>query len=261
MRNINGNITNLQQACSLRHETAQRRLEKKYGKSTNFLLRWAAGGEDADVGDAGKSDEHIAEEGQERTIHMFREGVLWYLNWRLKDAVQTQQEMVEKRLEREREKKASALYDERNRNIKLESTFEDGFPDTNVDTRGRDVYNPALDINGDGEAQELSPEQLQLFEEENSSLMNHYNETLTQVTQVEKSLVEISSLQQTLVGHLTVQGEMIGNLVSDAERTDENVQKGNKELKRATERTSTAKIMYHTTLWLCAGLVMWDLIF
>ena len=102
---------------------------------------------------------------------------------------------------------------------------------------------------------------MQLFEEENNSLINHYNATLTQVTQVEKSLVEISSLQQTLIGHLNVQGEMIGNLVADAERTDENVQKGNKELKRATERTSTAKIMYHSTLWLCAGLVVWDLIF
>lgn len=261
LRDINGNITNLQQACSLRHDTAQRRLEAKYGKSSNFLLRWAAGGEDADVGDAGKSEERITEEGKERTVHTFREGVLWYLNWRLKDAVQTQQEMVEKRLDREREKKASILYDERNRNVKLQSTFEDGFGDTNIDMRGRDAYNPALDVGGDAGGQELSPEQLQLFEEENSSLMNHYNETLTQVTQVEKSLVEISSLQQTLVGHLTVQGEMIGNLVADAERTDENVQRGNKELKRATERTSTAKIMYHTTLWLCAGLVAWDLIF
>lgn len=266
LRDINGNITNLQQATSLRHETAQRRLEKKYGKSTNFLLRWAAGGADAES-DAGKSEERIVEEGQERTTHMFREGVLWYLSWGLKNAVTFQQQMVEIRLEREQEKRASVLYDERNKNVKSQRALDvDGLHGDegygNIDLRGRDTYNPTLEANGNRGGQlELSPEQLQLFEEENNSLLNHYNETLAQVTQAEKSLMEISSLQQTLVGHLTVQGEMIGNLVADAERTDENVQRGNKELKRATERTSTAKIMYHSTLWLCAGLVVWDLIF
>lgn len=250
----------------MRHETAQRKLEKKYGKSTNFLIRWAAGGEDASA-NAGKSEERIVEEGQEKTTHMFREGVLWYLNWGLKNAVTFQQEMVEIRLEREREKRASVLYDQRNKNVRPQRTVDAENLDGdgaygNIDLRGHDTYNPALETNGDhGGRLELSPEQLQLFEEENNSLLNHYNETLAQVTQTEKSLMEISSLQQTLVGHLTVQGEMIGNLVADAERTDENVQRGNKELKRATERTSTAKIMYHTTLWLCAGLVVWDLIF
>lgn len=264
LRDLNGNITNLQQATNLRHDTAQRRLEKKYGKQNGFLLRWAAGGQDPD-NDAGKSGQQVQEEGKERTIHMFREGVLWYLNWELKLTVGMQQEMVEIRLEREREKRASVLYDERNRNVKLQrpADFEGVNGELNTaDMRGKDSFDPALDAaGGRGEQPELSPEQLQLFEEENSSLMNHYNETLAKVTQAEKSLVEISSLQQTLVGHLTVQGEMIGQLVSDAERTDENVQRGNKELKRASERASTAKIMYHSTLWLCAGLVVWDLIF
>lgn len=264
LREINGNITNLQQATNVAHETAQQRLIKKYGKSTNFLLRWAAGGDDADVGDAGKSDSRVEEEGKERTTHMFREGVLWFLNWGLERAVRAQQEMVEIRLEREREKKASILYDERNRNVKLEAGTDNedaGGQYGNIDLRAHDNYNPALHASGEADQLELTPEQMQLFEQENNSLMNHYNETLTQVTQVEKSLMEISSLQQTLVGHLNVQGEMIGNLVADAERTDENVQRGNKELKRATERTRTAKIMYHSTLWLCAGLVVWDLIF
>lgn len=264
LREINGNITNLQQATNVAHETAQQRLIKKYGKSTNFFLQWAAGGSDADVGDAGKTEARIEEEGKERTTHMFREGVLWYLNWGLEKAVRAQQEMVEIRLEREREKKASILYDERNRNVKVERAMENEDsegPYGNIDLRSHDTYNPALHDPGEAGQLELSPEQMQLFEQENNSLMNHYNETLTQVTQVEKSLIEISSLQQTLVGHLNVQGEMIGNLVADAERTDENVQRGNKELKRATERTRTAKIMYHSTLWLCAGLVVWDLIF
>ena len=91
------------------------------------------------------------------------------------------------------------------------------------------------------QGQELSEEQMQLFEEENRGLFEHLNDQLAKVTQAEKSLMEISSLQQTLVGHLSVQGEMIGQLVEDASNTDENVRKGNKELKRASERSSTAK--------------------
>ncbi|KAK5083294.1 hypothetical protein LTR70_008215 [Exophiala xenobiotica] len=264
---VHKSIKNLQTAVDIQHQTVEKRLQQKYGKSTNFLLRWAAGGEDANVGDAGKTQERVEEEGKESTIHTFRSGVLWYLGHGFEKVSNMHREMIEKRLEREREKAASILYDERNKNVQVQRSTEDtsdldgASKYGNMDMRGRDSYNPAMDPYGEAGGQELSPEQLQLFEEENSSLMNHYNETLTQVTQVEKSLYEISSLQQELIGHLGVQGEMIESLVTDAERTDENVQRGNKELKRATEKTRIPKVLYHTTLYLCAGLIVWDLIF
>lgn len=262
LRDLDKSVTALKDACEYRHQKVQEIHTKKYGKSTNFLLKWAAGTQNAQ--DAGKSDEQLREEGREDTIYKFRDGVLWYLSFGLSQAVRLRQEMVEKRLEREREKQSSMLYNESNRYVKVQQTEEDedvfGLAKLNVDMRGRDTYNPALDSHASQE-QELSPEQLQLFEEENNSLMNHYNETLTKVTQVEKSLLDISSLQQTLIGHLNVQGEMIGGLVEDAARTDENVTRGNKELKRATERTSTARLMYYITFWMCLFLIVWDLIF
>lgn len=264
---VQGSIKNLQTAVDIQHQTVEKRLQQKYGQSTNFLLRWAAGGEDQNVGDAGKTQERIEEEGKESTTHTFRTSVLWYLGHGFEKVSNMHREIIEKRLEREREKAASMLYDERNKNVKIQRSDEDtsdldgASKYGNIDMRGRDIYNPAMDPYGEADGQELSPEQLQLFEEENSSLMNHYNETLTQVTQVEKSLYEISSLQQELIGHLGVQGEMIETLVTDAERTDENVQRGNKELKRATEKTRIPKVLYHTTLYLCAGLIVWDLIF
>ncbi|KAK5070150.1 syntaxin ufe1 [Lithohypha guttulata] len=261
---LNSTYQNLEQANNLRHENTQRRLERKYGKSTNFLLRWAAGGDEEIAGDAGKPERQKAEEVEERDIYQHRLGVLYYLKAvSLRAAVNARQDMVDKRLEREREKAESTLSDVRNRNVKLQLAFDfdDDLANTTIDTRGRDTYNPALSPDGDSGGQELTKEQLQLFEQENSSLMNHYNETLTQVTQAEKSLLEISSLQQTLVSQLSEQGELISNLVIDADRTDENVQRGNKELKRATERTRWPRYMYHVTLYLCAGLVVWDLIF
>lgn len=77
----------------------------------------------------------------------------------------------------------------------------------------------------------------------------------------EKSLLEISSLQETLASHLTTQEEFISQLVSDAETTQTNVGRGNRELKRATERRSTAQAVFWGTVGLCTWLVIWDLIF
>ena len=136
-----------------------------------------------------------------------------------------------------------------------------GLP-SNTDDWGRQ-YNPATDPSYDPSAIEsqLSPEQLRLFESENSTLLNYYNDTLKQVTQAEKSLLEIASLQQTLVSHLNTQGEMIEQLVTDAQNTDENVRRGNKELKKASERGSTAKLVFWTTVGICGFLISWDLIF
>jgi hypothetical protein len=258
LRELNGNISNLSSAVSLQYDTAQKILEKKYGKPTGLLWRWAAG--DGDTPDAGKPAEQIDEEGRVKTTKGFREGVLWYLNKKLEAALRTQQEMVEIRLERERQRQLSVLYDKSNSNVKLQSELTNGDSYSSIDLLAHDKYNPATNEYADG-GEELSPEQMQLFEEENRGLFEHLNDQLAKVTQAEKSLIEISTLQQTLVGHLNVQGEMIGQLVDDASNTDENVRRGNKELKRATERSSTAKMVFWGTAGLCSFLVFWDLIF
>ncbi|KAL2443670.1 hypothetical protein ABEF95_009727 [Exophiala dermatitidis] len=269
LREINGKITDLSSAVNLQHDTATKILEKNYGRPNGMLWRWAAG--DQDMPDAGKSAQQIEEEGQVRMLKMFRDGVLWYLGKRLNDAVSVQQEMVEKRLERERQKQLSALYDPRNKGVRAtldveptaaaDGEFKEALP--NRDLRGHDEYKPWTESGSTGShpTQQLSAEQLQLFEEENRSIFEHFNDQLAKVTQVEKSLMDISSLQQTLVGHLSVQGEMIGNLVTDAANTDQNVRKGNRELKRASERGSTARLVFYATVGLCSFLVAWDLVF
>ncbi|EXJ90353.1 hypothetical protein A1O1_03452 [Capronia coronata CBS 617.96] len=263
LREINTKITNLSSAVNLQHDTAMKLLEKKYGRPDGFLWRWAAG--DGDAPDAGKSSKQIEEEGRIRTLKSVRDGVLWYLSKRLNDAIMVQQEMVEKRLERERQKQMSALHDPRNKGVRAagEPEFNTDGPETlpNRDLRGHDEYRPWNDTPRKDQTQQLSAEQLQLFEEENRSIFEHFNDQLAKVTQVEKSLMEISSLQQTLVGHLSVQGEMIGSLVTDAANTDENVRKGNRELKRASERGSTARLVFYATVGFCSFLVVWDLIF
>jgi syntaxin 18 len=77
----------------------------------------------------------------------------------------------------------------------------------------------------------------------------------------ERSLIEISELQSTLVTNLTEQNEHIEQLVQDSFSTTDNVGRGNKELKRASERTSSARILFHSTCAFCTFLIVWDLIF
>lgn len=76
----------------------------------------------------------------------------------------------------------------------------------------------------------------------------------------EKSLLEISELQTTLAANLAMQSEHIDQLVQDSYLTTENVGRGNKELKRASERTSTAKWLFRGTCAFCTFLVVWDLV-
>lgn len=95
----------------------ERRFGKRGGARNNLLWRWAAGGaedndeEEEDEDEAlGKSTEQLEAEGRAHGIKAFREGVLWYLGWRLQGAVGLQRQMVEVRAAREREKEKSVLW-------------------------------------------------------------------------------------------------------------------------------------------------------
>ena len=202
-----------------------------------------------------------------KTVH---ESVLYYLGRQLQQATETQQEMVEKRISREREKEKSILYKlsaAPANTTKARAAGVDGSHSSGAGVNGSPIvdnrpFNPAT---SQDEAQliesQLTPEQLQLFAQENSTLLNHYTDQLSKIQTAEKSLLEISSLQQTLIGHLSIQGEMIEQLVGDAVGTDENVRKGNKELVKASERPSTARGVFWTSVVLCGFLVGWDLVF
>jgi syntaxin 18 len=76
----------------------------------------------------------------------------------------------------------------------------------------------------------------------------------------EKSLMEISELQTQLVNNLQMQSENIEQLEMDSLNTTENVGGGNKQLKKATQRKSTAKYVFYASCGLSLFLVVWDLV-
>ncbi|KAJ5963683.1 uncharacterized protein N7479_003559 [Penicillium vulpinum] len=277
LRDLATSIANLSSAESLRQETSSTLLHKKYGHSAAgaLLWRWAGGSGALDSSnvDEGKSAEQLRAEEIARSIATVRESVLWFLRRGLESAVSVQRRMVEKRIERVREKEKSVLYKVAAGKAAAGSGSAGRKGSVSVEragVAGAGSFDPAFqapDATVLSEADtarieaQLSPEQLQLFAEENDTMLRHYEDTLGKVQNAEKSLLEISSLQETLVSHLATQEEHISQLVSDVDTTQTNVGQGNRELKRATERRSTAQAVFWGTVGLCTWLVVWDLVF
>ncbi|KJK85301.1 hypothetical protein H633G_10856 [Metarhizium anisopliae BRIP 53284] len=220
IRELNASIRGLEDAEQLRRETESALIRKKYASGFSALSSWASGGSIAS-----RSPEHAAAEAQAQQTDMHRDGILWYLRQRLELCCRTQQDMMETRLTREVEKSRGMLS-----------------PPSSAFTQG------------------LTEEQLQMFEEGNQDMMQHYESTLDKVRTAEKSLVEISELQSLLVNNLEIQSEHIEQLVTNSLSTADNIGGGNKQLEKATKRPSTARYTFFAASGLCAFLVLWDLI-
>lgn len=134
-----------------------------------------------------------------------REGVLWFLRRGLDFVVDVQRGMVEKRIERVREKEKSVLYKAMKGGGVPSSTsgFGSGSGSSlkdqggsSRDTRGYNDQNgfgssiqaPSAAVLSEADSREiegqLSAEQLQLFAEENDSMLKHYEDTLGKVQYV-----------------------------------------------------------------------------
>ncbi|KAF2661930.1 snare protein syntaxin-like protein 18/UFE1 [Lophiostoma macrostomum CBS 122681] len=254
LRELNYAVKGLSDAEQLRREAEHAISYKKRAKQGFGMVgRWAAGG-----AMTAKSPEEELEEAKANTIKMHRESIIWYLQLQLEECGRFQSSMMEIRLTREVEKSKSVLYKARGT---MASSGDTGNMNGGLHTRTDYKRKTAVEQDAESRAveQQLDPEQLQLFAQENQDMLKHYEDTLDQVRSAEKSLLEISELQTTLASNLSIQSAHIDQLVADSFTTAENVGTGNKELKRATERRSTARMVFYGTSAFCLTLVLWDL--
>lgn len=242
------------------------------------LMAWAAG----DGTRSSPMDE--AEDARCSTVRLHRESVLWFLRKQLEVCSQLQMTMMETRLLREMEKGKSRLYSARSPDgVGLSSSTMLPSPVQNHNTSHPNnkqppplstvtssvlasqlpPNDPPSSIGDDLNSSSFSsipPSELLLLEAENSFMQQHFTQTLSQIHSAEQSLLEISSLQTTLANNLALQSAHIDQLVADTQATTQNVGGGNKQLKRATERTRTAKYVFYAAVGLSASLVVWDLL-
>ncbi|KAK1067120.1 hypothetical protein LTR12_007506 [Friedmanniomyces endolithicus] len=265
LRQLNGAIQNLKQAEDVRNQTADSvALSKRARGGLGALGRWAAGG-----AVTAKSIDEEREEAERKTVGVHRESVIVYLQRRLEEAGRVQSEMMEVRLGREVEKSKSVLYKSRMAGgIPYAQDDDYAPPAASSPTKRKrqsanfsNNYDPALSSSEDQRPPELTQDQQQLFAAENSAMLKHYEDQLDQIRTAERSILEISELQSTLVTNIQMQSEGIEQLVQDSYMTEENLERGNKELKKASERRSTARIVCVATGVFCSFLVVWDLIF
>ncbi|KAI6247800.1 Syntaxin ufe1 [Erysiphe necator] len=250
-RELDAGIRVLAEAEDVRRQTEISLIRRKYGHwGLGSLGTWAIGG----IGEL-KSPEQEQEEFRVNTISAHRENVLYFLRHRLQKWANQQASMMEKRISREIERNRNLLGQ-----VRLDQISDTG-TNLNVSTSEQnhlDSLAPPeyadLKIN-----HELSSEQIQIFEKDNQDMVQRYETTLNQVRVAEKSLVEISELQNQLVHNLSVQSAHIEQLIADSHLTSENVGGGNKQLKEASQRKSTAKYVFYASCGLSLSLVIWDL--
>jgi hypothetical protein len=172
LRELNASIRNLADAEQLRQNTQATVTRKKYARlGLGALGSWAAGG----AGQT-KSFEQEQEEAKASAISMHRESVLWYLRQKLQECGSFQASMMEKRIMREMEKNRSVL-----EKSQAESTYG-GYGST----AGAPSYHSTSAMHMDAPRfvpeEELTPQQIQVFEKQNQDMLKHYESTLNQVS-------------------------------------------------------------------------------
>lgn len=70
--------------------------------------------------------------------------------------------------------------------------------------------------------------------------------------------MEISELQTQLATNLAYQNVHIDNLMQDSMQTEENLARGNKELRKASEKSSVARSAFMVTLVFSGVVFVWD---
>lgn len=132
-----------------------------------------------------------------RALRTVRESVLWLLRRGLEGAASVQRGMVEKRIERVREKEKSVLYKAAGKAAAKSgsgTSAQGGLSERRNYNEKSPASLPTPDAVHLSEADtarieaQLSPEQLQLFAEENDTMLRHYEDTLSKVQYVSSYL-------------------------------------------------------------------------
>jgi syntaxin 18 len=249
-------ISQLETAEKIRVQTETQLFRKKHSSLRSL---W----EDEAVRDA--------EEAGMKTVTTHREGVVWFLKNRLERASKEQRERQEIRLNRQIERGKSLLH-KAPAMIGVRGDLGSAAAGGGV---GRAAQQEEEEDRRAVEA--LSQDQLRIFEKENEGMLKHYEDTLEQVKYgpsslpprrpllmiafnrtAESSLLEISELQTQLATNLATQNVHIDNLILDSLATAENIERGNKELKKASEKTSIARSAFFGTVMFCSVVFVWD---
>lgn len=229
-------ISRLEQAEGIRMQAAMQKLVKKYSTFRALLT----------------TDDSVrqVEEAQLKLLSEHRDAVIWWLKNRLEEATAEQTERQNIRLERQRELSRSVLH-----KVKLPvwGVIEDTVGPIEKAAENNTEAIP-IDELGEGLTQEL----VKSFEQENEGMVRQYQGMLDQVRTAEASLVEMGELQNRIFQTLSMQNSHLESLVQDSIETEQEMRRGNEQLRKVAEKTSIARGTFFAVAAFSMAVVVWD---
>lgn len=102
------------------------------------------------------------------------------------------------------------------------------------------------EINGDVNTlayeEELSAEDIQMFESENDQLYNELNSMTEEVKQIESKVVHIAELQEIFTEKVLDQDKDLDRLMTTVVGSTENVKEANEQIRQAIQRNATVRV-------------------
>ncbi|CAG7786260.1 unnamed protein product [Allacma fusca] len=86
--------------------------------------------------------------------------------------------------------------------------------------------------------EEISPEEMQIFEAENAQLLNELNSMAEEVDQIESSVVQIAQLQEIFTEKVLEQEKDIGKISNLVVGATENIRGGNEQIRQAIQKNA-----------------------
>ncbi|KAK7803396.1 hypothetical protein U0070_012511 [Myodes glareolus] len=112
---------------------------------------------------------------------------------------------------------------------------------------------PELGTWGDGKGEdELSPEEIQMFEQENQRLIGEMNSLFDEVRQIEGKVVEISRLQEIFTEKVLQQETEIDNIHQLVVGATENIKEGNEDIREAIKNNAGFRVWILFFLVMCS---------
>ncbi|XP_054855387.1 syntaxin-18 isoform X2 [Eublepharis macularius] len=106
---------------------------------------------------------------------------------------------------------------------------------------------------GDGKGEdELSPEEIQMFEQENQRLVGEMNSLFDEVRQIEGKVVEISRLQEIFTENVLKQEVEIDNIHQLVVGATENIKEGNEDIREAIKNNAGFRVWILFFLVMCS---------
>ncbi|XP_026890658.2 syntaxin-18 isoform X3 [Acinonyx jubatus] len=112
---------------------------------------------------------------------------------------------------------------------------------------------PELGTWGDGKGEdELSPEEIQMFEQENQRLIGEMNSLFDEVRQIEGRVVEISRLQEIFTEKVLQQEAEIDSIHQLVVGATENIKEGNEDIREAIKNNAGFRVWVLFFLVMCS---------